>query len=43
MTKEQKILALSTRIGILEARTEKENKNIINKLKRKMRALEKQA
>lgn len=43
MTKEQKISALNTRIGILEARTEKENKNIVNKLKRKVRALEKQA
>lgn len=43
MTKEQKISALNTRIGILEARTEKENKNIVAKLRRKVRALEKQA
>lgn len=41
MTKEQKISALQTRIDLLESRTEKENKNIVNKLKRKMRALEK--
>ena len=43
MTKEQKISAIQTRIGLLESRTEKENKSIVNKLKRKMRALEKQA
>jgi hypothetical protein len=41
MTKEQKISALNTRIGILEARTEKENKNIVAKLRRKIRSLEK--
>ena len=41
MTKEQKISAIQARIELLEARTGKENKNIINKLKRKKRALEK--
>lgn len=43
MTNEQKILALNTRVALLEARTGKENKNIVNKLKRKIRALEKNA
>ena len=41
MTKEQKISAFNTRIGILEARTEKENKKIVAKLKRRIRNLEK--
>ena len=39
MTKEQKILAYETRLALLESRTEKENKNIANKVKRKIRAL----
>ena len=40
MTNEQKISVIQTRINLLESRTEKENKNIVNKLKRKKRALE---
>ena len=40
MTKEQKISAIQTKIELLEARTDKENKNIVNKLKRKKRVLE---
>lgn len=43
MSNEQKISAIQTRIELLEARTGKENKNIINKLKRKKRALENKA
>ena len=39
MTKEQKILAYETRLALLESRTEKENKNIANKIRRKIRAL----
>lgn len=39
MTKEQKILAYETRLALLESRTEKENKNIANKIKRKIRVL----
>lgn len=39
MTKEQKILAYETRLALLESRTEKENKNVANKIKRKIRAL----
>jgi hypothetical protein len=41
MTKEQKISALNTRIAILEARAGRENKNIVKKIKRKIRDLEK--
>jgi hypothetical protein len=39
MTKEQKIAAHESRVALLEGRTEKENKNIIAKIKRKIKAL----
>lgn len=41
MTNEQKISAIQTRIELLEARTGKDNKNIINKLKRKKESFRK--
>ena len=41
MTKEQKIAAYESRIALLEGRTEKENKNIVAKIRRKIRALSK--
>ena len=36
---EMKILELENRIAVLEGRNGRENKNIVNKLKRKLRAL----
>lgn len=36
---EMKILELENRIAVLEGRTGRENKNIVNKLKRRLRAL----
>ena len=43
MRNKQKISTIQTRIELLEARTGKENKNIVNKLRRKKRALENRA
>lgn len=43
MSNAQKISALQARVALLEGRTGKENKNIINKLNRKIRALENKA
>lgn len=39
MTNEQKIAAIDARIALLQARTGKENGNIIKKLLRKRRSL----
>ena len=36
---EMKILELENRIAVLEGRVGRENKNIVNKLKRRLRAL----
>ena len=39
MTKELKISVLENRLALLESRTNRDNKNVINKIKRKLRAL----
>ena len=39
MTKELKISVLENRLALLESRANRDNKNVVNKVKRKLRAL----
>lgn len=43
MTKELKISILENRLALLESRTSRDNKNVANKIKRKLKALKAEA